>query len=166
MSHGGWVAVALTLGVAPMVGGCRTTEVPINLRFTNEAIFAHSDRARVLVYEHADTTSCSRLVNQVESGNVGSPLFDTGSTPICDFFCREVVFPSLPGDQLAFIALTYDDGTAAALADGCIPADPHEAGSAGVVVRLTANAIYDMEYFGRTPPCLDAESCCADRCGD
>lgn len=164
MRHGSRTAVALILG-ASIASACRTSEIPINLRFTNEAIFAHSDRARVLVYEDADTDTCSRLVNQIESGNVGSPVFDTGSAPICDFFCRDVVFPSLPGDRLAFIGFTYDDGTAAALADGCTIADPHQSDGSGVVVRLQANAIYDQEYLGRSPPCLDAESCCAGTCG-
>lgn len=153
--------------LAILLAACGPTPVEVDLAFPREENFLYSDFGRLLVYTvdpdaDAGLGVCPALLEQVNAGSFGEPIFDSDPQPICAFTNGGIAFDDMPAGPHAYVALASDEGNRVLLT-GCRVAEVY-ADAPQVEVFMYPTLEYTSAIQGRTLTCGDAAAKCAAGC--
>jgi hypothetical protein len=151
--------------LAILLAACAPTPVEVDLAFPREENFLYSDFGRLLVYTvdpEMGLDVCPALLERINAGNFGEPLFDSDRQPICAFTDGGVVFGDMPPGPHAYIALASDEGNRVLLT-GCRVAEVY-ADAPQIEVFMYPTLDYTSAIAGRALTCGDAAAKCAGGC--
>lgn len=156
--------LALVLALGSMTA-CAPTPVEVDLTFPSRDTFLYADFGRLLIYEvdlEASDDGCPARLEELSTGGLGTPIYDSDWAPICDFRSGVIQFGAIPPGPHAYAALARDNANNLLLT-GCTVAEAYE-GAPSVPVRLFPTPAYEEMTRGRTLSCTNEDDKCTGGC--